>query len=118
MNTVTIEEIMARQEAEREGVLSNSDRGKSAYALASMALEHGSSSAHAAASLLIAMEDGKAFDFKCLLTFDSENRAHADLVMLGYKPHELWPSEWMNEAGYHGIDIMDSLRDKWADSET
>lgn len=116
MCKVTIEKILARQVAERNAVMESSNRGKSAHALATMALEHGSSSAHAAASLLLAMEHGKPFDFESLLSFDSTNRAHADLIMLGYKPHELWPSKWMNEEGYHGVDIMDALRDKWKET--
>ncbi len=112
MKTVTIEEEMAQQTAERDQVINNSNRGLSAYALAIMALEH-SSSAQPAASLLLSMEDGKPFDFRGLLSFNATNRAHADLVMLGYKPHELWPSQWMNEVSYNGIDIIDALCDKW-----
>ena len=114
MRSVTIEEIIKQQEQQRLDVLNNSDRGQSAYALATMALEHMGGGAEAAAQLLLAMEYGKSFDFTLLLKFDSTNRAHADLVMQGYKAHELWPSKWMDAAGYHGIDIMDTLRDKWA----
>ncbi|WP_422139678.1 hypothetical protein [Endozoicomonas sp. ALC020] len=113
METTTLEHYIKKAQAKRSSILNTSDRGKSAYALASMALEHGSASAEAAASLLLAMEYGKAFDFVKLLSFDTENRAHADLVLMGYQPHHLWPSAWMDEAGYHGQDVMDTLLDKW-----
>ena len=113
MDTVKLEDYVQKMEAKRLEILKNSNRGKSAYVLACIALEHGSSSAEAAASLLLSMEDGKEFDFKKLLSFDTENRAHADLVIMGYKPHELWPSKWMSEAGYHGTDVIDTVRDKW-----
>ena len=107
------EKYMQYMEAKRSSILNASSRGESAYILAKLALDHGSSSAEAAASLLLSMEHGRDFDFKKLLSFDTENRAHADLVMAGYKPHELWPSKWMDDAGYHGVDVMDTVRDKW-----
>lgn len=112
MKTINVETLMAAQQNQRDQVIKNY-RGESAFALACLALEHDSGSAYAAASLLLAMENGKQFDFKCLLQFDIENRAHADLVMLGYKPHQLWPSIWMNELGYPGTNIMSTLRLKW-----
>lgn len=115
MKTVTIEQVLAKQEAERNKVLENSNRALSAFELATMALEHSGDGSHAAAKLLLSMEFGTGFDFMLLLKFDSTNRAHADLVMLGYKAHELWPSKWMDEIGENGTDIMKRLRDKWSD---
>ncbi|WP_448215275.1 hypothetical protein [Endozoicomonas sp. 2B-B] len=48
METITLEQYIKEAQAKRSSILDTSDRGKSAYALASMALEHGSSSAEAA----------------------------------------------------------------------
>jgi hypothetical protein len=98
-------------------VLRNSDRGKSAFILASMALEHGGDGSYAAANLLLAMEDGQDFDFRLLLKFDSANRAHADLVIMGYKAHEIWPSKWLDEIGENGDYILNKLREKWKGSK-
>lgn len=113
MQTVSMEEILADQEAKRAEVMNKSNRSHSALALADMALEHHGDGSHAAARLLLAMEYGTGFDFRLLLKFDSTNRAHADLVMLGYKPHELWPSKWMDDIGKNGEKIMQQLADKW-----
>lgn len=105
------------KEQKREKVLLGNCRGTAAHQLALMAIEHSSSSAEAAASLLLGMEHGSDFNFQLLLKFDAENRALADLVMLGYKPHEIWPSKWISEAGFDGESIMQSLREKWAHLE-
>jgi|GEM_PF-2013585 len=113
MKTITIEEIMAQQEQDRADILENSDRGGSAWELASMALRYSGSGSEAAAKLLLAMEHGKPFNFELLLRFDSTNRAHADLVLMGYRPHELWPSKWMNDAGIDGAGVMRDLLEKW-----
>ncbi len=113
METVTVEQIMREQAEERTQVMDTSNRANSAWVLADMALEHDGSGSQAAAKLLLAMEYGTAFDFRLLLSFDSTNRAHADLVMLGYKSHELWPSKWMDDLGKDGEQIMKCLADKW-----
>lgn len=113
METVSIEEVMAEQASKRASVMNSSSRAQSALALAEMALKHGGDGSHAAAQLLLAMEHGKAFDFRLLLKFDSENRAHADLVLMGYQSHHLWPSKWMDEIGATGEQIMRDISDKW-----
>ena len=118
METITIEEVMAEDAAKRAGVLDSSNRAQSALVLADMALQHGGDGSHAAAKLLLAMEHGKAFDFRLLLKFDSENRAHADLVIMGYQSHHLWPSKWMDEIGANGEQIMRDIFEKWACTES
>ena len=118
----TIDELQAlmseRQAIERTKILEQSNRSHSALALANMALEHGSSSAKAAAKFLLSMEREEAFDFRLLLKFDSTNRAHADLLLMGYQAHELWPSRWMDEIGEDGAAIMQALADKWLKSKS
>ena len=105
-------EVLAQEEGRRALVMNKSNRANSALALAEMALEHSGGSSEAAAKLLLSMEDEIAFDFRLLLTFDSTNRAHADIVMMGYRPHELWPSAWMEEAGLNGKEVMSLLKSK------
>lgn len=105
--------ILAKQQADYDKAALNSTRGQSALALAEMALEHGSGSAKAAAELLLSMEFESSFNFMELLTFDSTNRAHADVVMKGYRPCELWPSKWMDEEGQDGQAIINKLAAKW-----
>ena len=117
MQTV-IQKIMAQQAAQRAEVMEKSNRARSALELANMALEHGGDGSHAAAMLLLAMETGKSFDFRLLLKFDSTNRAHADLVMMGYQPHHLWPSKWMDEIGVDGAEVMQNLAEKWLEAES
>ncbi len=94
--------------------MNKSNRAHSAKALAEMAIEHSGGGSEAAAKLLLSMENETSFDFQLLLKFDTTNRAHADLVMMGYKPHELWPSIWMEEAGLNGKELMSLLKAKWA----
>lgn len=118
MEAAEIQKIMDAQEAQRSEVMDKSNRAHSALALTTMALEHDGDGSHAAAQLLLAMEQGTAFDFRLLLKFDTTNRAHADLVMMGYKPHHLWPSRWMDEIGEDGNSIMKNLATKWSGSET
>jgi len=113
MNNIALKKITAQQEAMRTEVIDNSNRAQSAFALAEMALEHSGDGSYAAATLLLAMENGNPFDFQLLLKFDSTNRAHADLVIMGYKPHELWPSKWMDGIGKNGVHVMTSLAEKW-----
>ena len=107
------EKLLELQEAKRRKVMETSNRAHSALALAKMALEHDGGGAHAAANLLLAMENEKTFDFRLLLKFDAENRAHADLVMSGYQPHHIRPSGWMIGIGEEGTTIMQQLADKW-----
>jgi len=102
MEVMTIQEIIGRQDEPRGTVMRSSDRALSALVLSRLALEHDCVGSYAAAILLIAMERGKTFDFRLLLKLDTENRAHADLVMRGYCAHDLWPSRWLNEIGYDG----------------
>lgn len=115
MNTMNkaLEVMMAAQKADRALVLSTSIRGESAFKLASMAAEHSSSSAAAAANLLLSMQDETPFNFLELLRFDPKNRAHADLVMLGYQASDFWPAKMMEDAGYDGVAMMQILRNKW-----
>ena len=108
------EKLHARMHTEK------SNRGKSAHALASLALAslalaHVSTSAGAAASLLLAMQNGTRFDFKDLLSFDSENREHADVIISGYIPHDTYPSKWLDYAGYDGEEIIKSVWYKWGE---
>lgn len=110
---MSIDEYMEKEKENREAVLGLSDRGQSAFALAVMALEHGSSSAEAAARLLLSLEDGELFNLQTLVKFDSKNRAHADVVILGCQAHEYWPSQWMVDGGVDGVGIMERLREKW-----
>jgi len=81
MEVMTIQEIIGRQDEPRGTVMRSSDRALSALVLSRLALEHDCVGSYAAAILLIAMERGKTFDFRLLLKLDTENRAHADLVM-------------------------------------
>jgi hypothetical protein len=99
MKTFNLEDMLLEQQQQRDLVLSNSSRGLSALALAKWALDEGGDAGLAAAALLLSMELEKAFDFRLLLKLDSTNRAHADLIMQGYKPHQLWPSQWIGEVG-------------------
>lgn len=112
-NEKFISNIVARQEAEYNEVKDNSNRGKSANALAALALAGRSSGCRAAARLLLAMEKGHSFDFRELLRLDSTNRAHAEVIMQGYKPHHLWPSRWMDEEGFDGSAIMQEVAENW-----
>ena len=114
MTNVTIQKVMAQQAQERQAVLDNNTRGTSAHTLAQVALEQHGSGAVCAAKLLLSMEYSEKFDFELLLSLDTKNRAHADLVMLGYKSHELWPSKWMEEEGFNGREIMAAVRQKLA----
>lgn len=118
MEAEEIQKIMDAQEAQRAVVMDKSNRAHSALALATMALEHGGDGSHAAAQLLLAMERGTEFDFRLLLKFDTTSRAHADLVMMGYKSHHIWPSRWMDEIGENGNLIMENLATRWAGTET
>ncbi len=111
---MNIAKLMARQEQQRLQTLNSFNRGTAAIDLAELALNHYSSGAEAAAKLLLSMEHGEAFDFRMLIKLDTVNRAKADLIMAGYKPHELWPSKWMTEAGRNGRQIMEVLGSKWA----
>jgi len=117
MVIMTIKEIISREEKQRDDVMENSDRAYSAFALSRLAMEHDCDSSHAAARLLIAMERGEAFDFRLLLKFDSENRVHADLVIMGYCAHDLWPSRWLDGIGEDGSTIVKQLMDKWLNVE-
>jgi hypothetical protein len=110
--------IMMAQEAQRAEVMDKSNRAHSALVLATMALEHDGDGSHAAAHLLLPMEQGTAFDFRLLLKFDTTNRAHADLVMMGYRPHHLWPSRWLEEIGEDGTALMQALAAKWLGAES
>jgi hypothetical protein len=113
MKHSTVEEIIAKQKLQYDTTRASNTRGTSALALLNMALEHGSDSAHAAATLLIAMEKGQDFDFRLLLKFDPVHRAHADTLILGYKPHYIWPSKWIEEenAGIDATALFDHLSD-------
>ena len=116
MESININEILAQQEKERIEILEKSNRAHSALALAKMALEHSGGGSHAAAKLLLSMQHGTDFDFQLLLKFDTTNRAHADLVMMGYRAHEIWPSSWLDDIGENGADIMNKLSTKWAEN--
>ena len=108
-----LSKYLAEQRKQYLSVISESSRGQSAYQLANIALEHSGSSSAAAASLLLSLEYGKGFNLQDLVLFDSENRAHADLVITGCIAHELWPSAWMSEAGYDGKSLINEVRNKW-----
>ena len=108
-----IAEITARQDALRHVVMEKSNRALSALALANVAIAHRGDGAHAAAELLLAMEHGKAFDFRLLLQFDTTNRAHADMMMMGYQAPHLWPSIWLDNIGAKGEEIMQAIVEKW-----
>lgn len=105
--------MIAAEKAKYDEVFESSTRGKSAYILSLMALEHGSGGALAAAKLLLSMEHEQPFDFTLLLKFDSTNRAHADVILKGYRPCEIWPSKWMDEEGLNGAELLEALAEKW-----
>lgn len=112
--SITIEEVIQAEEKKRSKVLETFNRATSAEALAHMALEHDGSGAECAARLLLAMEHEQPFNFTLLLNLDSTNRAHADLVLLGYKAHDLWPSKWMTAEGItNGKQLMADLKVEW-----
>lgn len=113
MQDLAIREVIAQQEADRERVLNHSDAAQSALVLANMALEHGGSGAEAAARLLLSMQYARSFNFRYLTAFDATNRAHADLVIMRYTSHDLWPSRWLNAIGQDGNKIIEDIRDKW-----
>ena len=114
MTNISIEALLAYEEKKREKVLSEYDRATSAEFLALMALEHNGRGAECAAKLLLALENETSFDFTLLLSLDSANRAHADLVILGYKAHDIWPSKWMVNTGItNGEQLMADLKEKW-----
>lgn len=110
---MTYEEYEQQEAAKRDAVLANSTRGKSAYHLASQAIEHSGSGSETAAQLLLSMEYGTPFNVQNLYKLDSENRAHAEIAIAGCVAHELWPSRWMNDEGFNGSEVMQQLRDKW-----
>ncbi|WP_420588179.1 hypothetical protein [Bacterioplanoides sp.] len=113
MDQNTIKRIQARQEQRRLNILNHFNRGTAALDLAKMALEHSSNSAEAAARLLLSMENGTSFEFRFLLFLDVENRAKADLMTMGYKHHDRWPSKWIDAAGSNGKEIMNKVKRKW-----
>ena len=113
MNEVTIQQIMDEQQQDRDDVLNNVSPQQAAFELAEMALEHGGSGAEAAARLLLDMEHGQAFNFRQLLSLDTCNRAKADLLMMHYMAHNIWPSAWIKEAGHDGQSMMMALAAKW-----
>jgi len=110
-----VEDIVAKQQLKYDATMASNTRGTSALALLKMALEHRSDSAHAAAKLLLAMENGRSFDFILLLRLDSVHRAHADTLMLGYQPHHIWPSKWIEDenTGIDAAALLLDLADKW-----
>jgi hypothetical protein len=110
---MTYEKYEQEEAAKREAVLTNSTRGKSAYYLASQAIEHSGSGSETAARLLLSMEYGLPFNVQNLYKLDSTNRAHAEIAIAGCVAHELWPSRWMNDEGFDGSAVMQRLRDKW-----
>lgn len=112
--TVTLEEMEARRKARRDEVLNTSDRCKSAFVLANMALEQDGGGAEAAASLLLSMEYSELFNFENLLRLDAENRAHADIVMAGYHSCDFRPSSWLEEIGEDGKGIFSEIRQIWS----
>lgn len=114
---MTYEEYERQEAAKRAAVLNTSTRGKSAFHLASQAVEHSGSGSEVAARLLLSMEYGFPFNVQDLYKLDSENRAHAEIAIAGCVAHELWPSRWMNEEGFDGNGVMQQLRDKWQKSE-
>ena len=113
MDKASLQKYLARQEQKRQKILDSFSRGKAAYDLATLAMDHSSKSAEAAARLLLSMEFDKPFNFKFLLRFDVENRAKADLLMAGYRTHDLWPSDWMYKEAIDGREIMGKVRNKW-----
>lgn len=113
MNEVTIQQIMDEQQQDRDDVINNVSPQQAAFELAQMALEDDGSGAEAAARLLLDMEHGQAFNFRQLLSLDTRNRAKADLLMRHYMAYNIWPSRWMEEAGYNGKEIMVQLNAKW-----
>jgi hypothetical protein len=110
---MTLEQYAQREAAKREEVLETSNRGKSAYYLATQAIENSGSGSEAAAKLLLSMEYGTPFNMQNIYKLDTTNRAHAEIAIAGCVAHELWPSGWMNAEGFDGNDIMQKLRDKW-----
>lgn len=105
----------AKQTAIRMQILETSTRGKSAFALASMAIEHSGSGAHTAAKLLMSMEYGTPVNIQDLHRLDTTYRAHAEMALSGCIAHELWPSKWITEEGLaDGESLMEQLRKKWS----
>ena len=114
IKSVTLEELVQRAERDRAEVMNTYTRGQAALELAEMALEHGGSGSESAAHLLIAMEYSQPFSFQDLLSFDDRNRAKADVMLLGYKPHHLWPSAWITEeTDQDGRKLIEAVRQKW-----
>lgn len=68
---------------------------RAALKLAQLAIGHGGCGSYAAARLLLDLEDDAAFNFSLLLSFDLQNRAMADILMLGFKPDVFSPAGWM-----------------------
>lgn len=110
---MTLEQYAQREAEKYEEVLATSTRGKSAYHLASQAIEHSGSGSEAAARLLLSMEYGAPCNMQNIHKLDATNRAHAEVAIAGCVAHQLWPSGWMNEEGFDGSGIMQQLRDKW-----
>ena len=60
------------------------------------------------------MEYSQPFSFQDLLSFDDRNRAKADVMLLGYKPHHLWPSAWITEeTDRDGRKLIEAVKQKW-----
>ena len=118
IKSVTLEELVERAERDRAEILANYTRGQAALELAVMALEHGGSGSESAAHLLVAMEYSQPFSFQDLLSFDDKNRAKADVILLGYKPHHLWPSAWITEeTDQDGRKLIEAVQNKWSNDE-
>jgi hypothetical protein len=103
---------MKEQAQEREDIMNTSNRGFSALALANLALSDAGDESEAAAVLLLSMEERKSFDFQQLLKLNPKYRAHADVVMLGYGPHALWPSRWIGGIG-QDCSIIERIAQEW-----
>ena len=113
MNDSQIKQIMDEQQQQRDAVLNNVSPQQAAFELAQMALKHGGSGAESSARLLLDMEHGQPFNFRMLLSLDTENRAKVDLILMHYMAHNIWPSAWINEAGHDGDSMMLQLAKKW-----
>lgn len=83
-------------------------RALSALHLIDMALEHDSSSSRAAALIILSLEADNWFKFSAieLVHLDSDNRQHANNVLLGVAACDFQPSQWLKRLD---IDVTDKI---------
>lgn len=86
------------------------DRAKSAQHLAKLALSGEGSGSAAAARLLLSLQFNEPFNLQDLIRLDSVNRAHAETVILGIEPSDIWPAAWFE----NGSDILNQIKAEWS----